>query len=280
MPRPPIGSRSSFGRGTPRRPSTPAPPASRTASERWRRARHLEHRSLPGTRGNGRRPAAAADGRVLRRAPAATRLHALHHLAHRRLHRRQEDRRQHAHHDRQRRRAAATLAHSRGCRSGSVGVLRVGHRRRSTRAGTSTACRPPTGSRRARPPTTKRGSHRNAPSMVRNSPTKPLRPGMPIDASVMIRNAAVSRGITLLQAAELADQARVPAVRQHADDEEEPAGADAVRQHLVDRALHALHVHRADAEHDEARGGSPTSRPPASSCPAAPSPRARRRRCR
>ena len=30
------------------------------------------------------------------------------------------------------------------------------------------------------------------------------------------------------------------------------AGADAVVQHLVDRALHALHVQRADAEHDEA----------------------------
>ena len=56
----------------------------------------------------------------------------------------------------------------------------------------------------------------------------------------------------LLQAAELADQPRVPAVRQHADDEEEPAGADAVVEHLVDRALHALHVHRGDAEHDEA----------------------------
>ena len=71
----------------------------------------------------------------------------------------------------------------------------------------------------------------------------------------MIRNAATSCGMTVLQAAELRDQPRVPAVGQHADDEEEPAGADAVIQHLVDRALHALHVHRADAEHDEARGG-------------------------
>ena len=30
------------------------------------------------------------------------------------------------------------------------------------------------------------------------------------------------------------------------------AGADAVRQHLVGRALHALHVHRRDAEDHEA----------------------------
>ena len=55
----------------------------------------------------------------------------------------------------------------------------------------------------------------------------------------------------LLQAAVLRDQPRVPPVRQHADDEEEAAGADAVVEHLVDGALHALHVHRGDAEHDE-----------------------------
>ena len=43
----------------------------------------------------------------------------------------------------------------------------------------------------------------------------------------------------------------MPPIRQHADDEEEPAGADAVVQHLIDGALHALRVHRGDAEHDE-----------------------------
>ena len=43
------------------------------------------------------------------------------------------------------------------------------------------------------------------------------------------------------------------AVGEHADEQEEPAGADAVGEHLIDRALHALHVHRADAEHDEAQ---------------------------
>ena len=58
-----------------------------------------------------------------------------------------------------------------------------------------------------------------------------------------------------LQAAELGDQARVPAIREHADDDEEPAGADAVRQHLVDGALHALDVHRRRCPAPRTRGG-------------------------
>jgi hypothetical protein len=57
----------------------------------------------------------------------------------------------------------------------------------------------------------------------------------------------------LFEPAELADETRMPAVRQHADHEEQPARADAVRQHLIDGALHALHVHGADAQHDEAQ---------------------------
>ena len=42
------------------------------------------------------------------------------------------------------------------------------------------------------------------------------------------------------------------AVRQHAHHREQAARADAVGEHLVRRALQALHVHRRDAEHDEA----------------------------
>ncbi len=34
---------------------------------------------------------------------------------------------------------------------------------------------------------------------------------------------------------------------------EEPACGDPVVEHLVERALHALHVHRAQPEHDEAQ---------------------------
>ena len=56
----------------------------------------------------------------------------------------------------------------------------------------------------------------------------------------------------LLDAAVLADEARVAAIREHPDEAEQAAGADAVRQHLIHRALHALQVHRRRAEHDEA----------------------------
>jgi hypothetical protein len=43
----------------------------------------------------------------------------------------------------------------------------------------------------------------------------------------------------------------VAAIGQHADNQKQRAGADAVREHLVDRALHPLHVHRRDAERHE-----------------------------
>ena len=84
---------------------------------------------------------------------------------------------------------------------------------------------------------------------------KPFIPGRPIEASVISEERRGESGHHALEPAVFGNQPRVPAVRQHADDQEQPAGADAVRQHLVDRALHALQVHRADAEHDEARGG-------------------------
>ena len=48
------------------------------------------------------------------------------------------------------------------------------------------------------------------------------------------------------------DQARVPALVDHADEEEQRAGRDAVVDHDHQRALHALHGEREDAEHDEA----------------------------
>ena len=100
--------------------------------------------------------------------------------------------------------------------------------------------------------TANRGFHANAPSRIRNSPTNPFSPGRPIDDSVTMQKRRDEPRHHVLQAAELGDQPRVPPIRQHADDEEEAAGADAVVQHLVDRALHALRVHRGDAEHDEA----------------------------
>ena len=47
---------------------------------------------------------------------------------------------------------------------------------------------------------------------------KPFMPGSAIDDSVTSRNAATSRGSDRLQPAELRDEPRVPAIRQHADD--------------------------------------------------------------
>ena len=96
----------------------------------------------------GCRPAARCAAAAPGSAGAAA-MHWLEHPLDRRLHRPQEQVRQHAHQDRQRD-DRHDHAHSRGCRSGSVRVLLVRDRRRRSRAGTSRACRPPTGSRRSR----------------------------------------------------------------------------------------------------------------------------------
>jgi hypothetical protein len=55
----------------------------------------------------------------------------------------------------------------------------------------------------------------------------------------------------VLQPAVLGDEPRVAPIRQHADDQEERARADAVGDHLVDGPLRALHVHGRDAQDDE-----------------------------
>ena len=133
-------------------------------------------------------------------------------------------------------------------------VLLVASPARSSRAGTSRACRSPTGSRRSRrtPPAADPSGTRRAESGTRRRSRSG--PGRPIDDSVMIRNAATRCGIDLLQPAELGDQPRVPAVRQHADDEEQAAGADAVvRASGRRRPARPARSWRADAEHDEAQ---------------------------
>ena len=47
----------------------------------------------------------------------------------------------------------------------------------------------------------------------------------------------------------------VAAVVEHADEQEEAAGGDAVREHLEDGALHGNDVEGEDAQHDESQGG-------------------------
>ena len=96
------------------------------------------------------------------------------------------------------------------------------------------------------------GRQRYAPISVRNSPMNPFRPGIAIDDSVMIRNAATSFGVTCFRPPYSAiwrvclRSDSMPTIMNRR------AGADAVVQHLVDGALHALHVRRADAQDDEA----------------------------
>ena len=48
------------------------------------------------------------------------------------------------------------------------------------------------------------------------------------------------------------DHSRVPSLVDHADEKEERAGGDSVVDHHHQRALHALHGEREDAEHHEA----------------------------
>ena len=74
---------------------------------------------------------------------------------------------------------------------------------------------------------------------MRNSPTKPLSPGTPIDDSITTVNTAAKIGADLLEALELGDLAGVAALVDHPDEEEQRAGGDAVVDHLQHAAGHA-----------------------------------------
>ena len=106
--------------------------------------------------------------------------------------------------------------------------------RRGRPAGRPTAGRGRRGSRRWRPTTAHQRRVRNEPSRMRNSPTKPLRPGRPIDDSITTVNTPAKIGADLLQALELGDLAGVAALVDHPDEEEQGAGGDAVVDHLQD----------------------------------------------
>src|SRR5262245_62638012 len=51
----------------------------------------------------------------------------------------------------------------------------------------------------------------------------------------------------------LGDFERMPTVVEHPDEEKERSGGDAVREHLIDRALHTDGVEREDAENNKAQ---------------------------
>ena len=92
----------------------------------------------------------------------------------------------------------------------------------------------------------------NAPMSDRNSPTKPLVPGKPTEASMnTMKHEGVFRHV-VGEAAIARDLARVQPVIDDADAEEERGRDDAVAQHLDHRALQALGRHGEDAHGDEA----------------------------
>ena len=85
------------------------------------------------------------------------------------------------------------------------------------------------------------------------SPMKPFSGGMPIELSAAIRKTMVKTGITLQQPAVLGDLARVPPLVNHAHDQEEHAGRDAVIDLLQDRARDARRIQRENAQRAEAQ---------------------------
>ncbi len=93
----------------------------------------------------------------------------------------------------------------------------------------------------------------NAPSRMLNSPTKPFSPGSPADDSATTTNRKPKIGICFHKPAEVGQQAGVPPVVEHADQQEQGAGAQAVVDHLQGRAGDPLRVQREDAEHHEAQ---------------------------
>ena len=138
----------------------------------------------------------------------------------------------------------------------------VGHRRvvaRRARRGTP-AGRPTAGRAAARiTPAAATTAHqrrvRNEPSRMRNSPTKPLSPGRPIDDSITTVNTAARIGAAFCRPVQLGDLAGVAALVDHADEEEQGAGRDAVVDHLEHAALEALGGEGEGAEDDEAEVG-------------------------
>ena len=92
----------------------------------------------------------------------------------------------------------------------------------------------------------------HAPRNVRNSATKPAVAGSPSDDRPPIVNAAAMPGIIVAKPPILKIVARVRLLVDQADEREEQAGHDAVREHLEDGAVQAALGQRRGAEHDDA----------------------------
>ena len=92
----------------------------------------------------------------------------------------------------------------------------------------------------------------NVPASARNSPTKPDRPGRPAEANTKNPNVTAHTGMSAAGAAELRDRPVVGPLVDHADEEEQGAGDQAVVDHLEDRPVHRLLLEHEDSERDEA----------------------------
>ena len=107
--------------------------------------------------------------------------------------------------------------------------------RRGTPAGRPTAGRGRRGSRRPAATIVHQRRVRNDPTSTRNSPTNPLSPGRPIDDSITSVNTAGEDRRHLLQAPQRGDLAGVAALGDHADQQEQRAGRQAVVDVLQQR---------------------------------------------
>ena len=136
---------------------------------------------------------------------------------------------------------------------GQVLVLRIGHRAehhalvepQQVRRAQDDA------DRRPRPPRPMLTS--KAPCRMVNSPMKPLSSGRPSGTEHGDHEDGGVNRHDVRQAAVLRDLARVPPLVDHADDQEEHAGRDAVVDLLDDAAGDAVRVQREDAQRAEAQ---------------------------
>ena len=125
-----------------------------------------------------------------------------------------------------------------------------------------------------------RGFQLNAPSRIRNSPTNPFRPGRPIDASVRAGTRPPASASTVFSPPNSAISRvcrrsdSMPTIRKRP-----PVLMPCASIWYTAPCTPCTFIAHMP-EHDEAQMADATSRPPASSCRAAPSRRARRRRCR
>jgi hypothetical protein len=90
---------------------------------------------------------------------------------------------------------------------------------------------------------------KNVPSKTRNSPTKPLSPGRPIEESATNRKTPEMMGMVRARSSKVFDPVSVSTLINHSHQDEQGSGGEPVVHHLQDAPAHTLQ--RAD-EHPQA----------------------------